>query len=91
MKASEPEGRPRSGGGPFEPAPPDITHLSRIPLRALSRDLKFWDKLFSSVTLPFDMQLQTQSNWCWAATAASVSLYYWPWSGWTQCKVLGFA
>jgi hypothetical protein len=43
--------------------------------------------LYTSVALDFDMQLQTQGNWCWAATATSVSLFYWPWSGWTQCKV----
>lgn len=42
---------------------------------------------FSSVTLPFNMQAQTQSNWCWAATATSVSRFYRSWSSWTQCGV----
>ena len=37
--------------------------------------------------LPFNMQAQTQSNWCWAATATSTSLFYRATSGWTQCKV----
>lgn len=43
--------------------------------------------LFSSKELSFDMQAQTQSNWCWAATATSVSHFYWFISTWTQCRV----
>jgi len=43
--------------------------------------------LYSYFVLPFDMQLQTQSNWCWAATSTSVSRYYSFLSPWTQCKV----
>ncbi len=34
----------------------------------------------------FSMQHQQQSNWCWAATATSVALFYHDW-GWTQCQV----
>ena len=41
----------------------------------------------SNTRLPFTMQRQTQSNWCWAANATSVSIFYTPSSGWTQCKV----
>ncbi|HTS61032.1 MAG TPA: papain-like cysteine protease family protein [Candidatus Acidoferrales bacterium] len=37
--------------------------------------------------LYFTMQHQQQSNWCWAATATSVALFYEPASGWTQCTV----
>jgi len=37
------------------------------------------------------MQHQVNSNWCWAATSTSISLYYDPASGWTQCKVACFA
>ena len=37
--------------------------------------------------LYFSMQHQQQSNWCWAATATSVGLFYEPASGWTQCTV----
>jgi hypothetical protein len=33
------------------------------------------------------MQAQTQSNWCWAATANSVSHFYWFFSSWTQCRI----
>jgi peptidoglycan hydrolase-like protein with peptidoglycan-binding domain len=37
--------------------------------------------------LKFTMQQQEQSNWCWAAVSASVSLFYDPGSSWTQCGV----
>jgi hypothetical protein len=37
--------------------------------------------------LEFTMQAQTQSNWCWAATSASVSLYYKGVDLWTQCNI----
>jgi hypothetical protein len=37
--------------------------------------------------LDFDMQHQTHSKWCWAATSTSVSHFYDPHSKWTQCKV----
>lgn len=36
----------------------------------------------------FTMQSQQQSNWCWAAVAASVADYYDPPSGWTQYTVV---
>src|SRR4051794_1237702 len=35
----------------------------------------------------FNMQHQVQDQWCWAATAASVSLFYNRTSTWTQCLV----
>ncbi|WP_083802276.1 IS630 family transposase [Micromonospora sp. ATCC 39149] len=35
--------------------------------------------------LAFLMQYQQQTNWCWSATATSVSLFYNPTSGWYQC------
>lgn len=37
--------------------------------------------------LRFSMQRQVQTNWCWAANAASISLFYSAGSTWTQCKV----
>ena len=39
--------------------------------------------------LPFAMQTQQQTMWCWAAVATSVALYFGPASGWTQCQVAG--
>lgn len=37
-------------------------------------------------SLNFNMQQQTQSNWCWAAVSASVGNYYGT-GNWTQCFV----
>jgi hypothetical protein len=41
--------------------------------------------------LAFVMQHQQQTQWCWAAVAVSVNLYYHPGSGWTQCKLANTA
>lgn len=41
----------------------------------------------AAVSLFFDMQRQVQSQWCWAATSASVSIFYNNGSTWTQCRV----
>ena len=57
------------------------------PYRSLLQEVEILGRLIISRTLAFDMQAQTQSNWCWAATATSVSLFYWFLSAWTQCKV----
>lgn len=43
------------------------------------------------VILPFTMQRQQQSQWCWAATSASVSLFYNSGSTWNQCLVANAA
>jgi len=37
--------------------------------------------------LDFNMQHQQQTEWCWAAVATSLALYYDPGSTWTQCSV----
>ncbi|WP_374653700.1 papain-like cysteine protease family protein [Phenylobacterium sp.] len=39
------------------------------------------------VVLRFTMQQQTQANWCWAATGASVARFYDPNTTWTQCLI----
>lgn len=41
----------------------------------------------AAASLPFSMQTQQQTNWCWAATSTSVSLFYSAASAWTQCSV----
>ncbi|RZK55970.1 MAG: hypothetical protein EOO91_12995 [Pedobacter sp.] len=41
----------------------------------------------SNKELKFSMQRQVQDNWCWAANAASISIFYDNHSGWTQCLV----
>ena len=68
----------------------NATEAFRLSSRAYStllREVSIWDKLFQSKQLSFNMQLQTQSNWCWAATSTSVSHYYWWFSPWMQCTV----
>src|SRR6478609_4406714 len=60
---------------------------TRRPYSSLLREAFIWEKWFTSKHLSFDMQAQTQTNWCWAATATSVSHFYWLLSTWTQCKV----
>ncbi len=41
--------------------------------------------------LPFTMQYQQQSNWCWAAVSVSVALFYSSSSKWTQCTLVNDA
>ena len=53
----------------------------------LEKTLAFWGWFFDYLVLPFNMEAQTQSNWCWAATSTSVSKFYSVFSPWTQCKV----
>jgi hypothetical protein len=36
-------------------------------------------------TIPFHIEKQAATNWCWAAVAVSVSRYFKPASGWRQC------
>ena len=59
------------------------------PYSSLLWEMDLWGILFTSKQLAFNMEAQTQSNWCWAATSTSVSHYYWFWSNWTQCRVAG--
>jgi len=66
----------------------DLVAATSRPYASLLWDLDWWGTLFQSRQLGFDMQPQTQSNWCWAATSTSVSHYYWFWSSWTQCRVV---
>lgn len=52
------------------------------------QELAIWDKIYSSAVLNFNMEAQTQSNWCWAATSKSVSFFYSALlNPWTQCKI----
>lgn len=44
--------------------------------------------VLSSRQLGFLMETQLQSNWCWAAVATSVSLFFDPQSIWQQCLVV---
>ncbi|MBS0425533.1 MAG: C39 family peptidase [Proteobacteria bacterium] len=65
----------------------EYIHVTSHPYSSLLKEFNIWGKLFSSKQLSFNMQSQTESNWCWAATSTSVSHFYWLWSTWTQCRV----
>lgn len=65
----------------------EYIHVTSRPYSSLLKEFNIWGKLFSSKQLSFNMQSQTESNWCWAATSTSVSHFYWLWSTWTQCRV----
>ncbi len=45
----------------------------------------------SSKNLGLQEQQQQQSNWCWAATTVSITLYYQPGLGLTQCQLVNRA
>ena len=62
--------------------------VSSRPYSALLQEISLFGRWFASRQLAFSMQAQTQSNWCWAANATSVShFYWWFWNSWTQCRV----
>ena len=46
-----------------------------------------WFPVPPSIRLNFNMEMQTQSNWCWAAVSKSVAAYYDPATTWTQCSI----
>lgn len=64
-----------------------VVSTTTRPYSSLLREIDILGTLFSSKQLTFNMEPQTQSNWCWAATATSVSHFYWVLSTWTQCLV----
>jgi hypothetical protein len=76
----------------LEPTPADgETVLAEVGLarRVLANAIERWRQLAPRWSrLNFAMQHQAQSEWCWAATSVSVSAYYDPGSGWTQCTMV---
>ncbi|MDF2050341.1 papain-like cysteine protease family protein [Arthrobacter sp. Cr_A7] len=65
----------------------EVVHATSSPYKSLLWDGSIFGRPFITKQLAFNMQRQTQSNWCWAAASTSVSHYYWRFSHWTQCKV----
>lgn len=56
--------------------------------RPVIQELSIFNKFYQSVVLNFNMEAQTQSNWCWAATSKSVSFFYASLlNPWSQCKI----
>lgn len=64
-----------------------VQPVSSLALKKFIVHRKILDKLFSVHKLPFTMQSQLFSNWCWAATSTSVAVFYSAGTTWTQCKV----
>jgi hypothetical protein len=67
---------------------PEIFERTRVPLD-LSDALAAKPETLPGTgqTLAFNMERQTQSQWCWAAVAVSVSRFYQPSTNITQCRV----
>jgi hypothetical protein len=65
----------------------ELIYATSRPYSTLLREVSVSGRLIQAKHLAFNMQAQTQSNWCWAATATSVSHYYWFFSPWAQCLV----
>jgi hypothetical protein len=61
----------------------------RIDTFVRGTDSALWHEWWAddSVRLSFDMQQQTETNWCWAAVSTSVAHFYDCASPWTQCTV----
>jgi len=74
--------------------PASLTRSPLEPLISNSHPLLELDAIFAELVttqgyptnLPFVAQTQTQTNWCWAAVATSVGLFY-STGNWTQCGV----
>ena len=64
----------------------DYKLATTLPIDRLERKLELNGIIFSLRRLQLNMQAQTQSNWCWAATSTSVNRFYFT-STWTQCRV----
>lgn len=67
----------------------NYTNLSEQLIRKpIALELSVFNKLYQSHVLNFNMEAQTQSNWCWAATSKSISVFYATFRNpWTQCKI----
>ncbi|MFT3877512.1 MAG: papain-like cysteine protease family protein [Propioniciclava sp.] len=65
----------------------DIAESATVPYTTALKEFDWWGFPFQSKQLSFTMQAQLASNWCWAATASSVSRFFWSWSTWAQCTI----
>lgn len=60
----------------------------QIIRKPIAQELTIFNKLYQSTVLNFNMEPQPQSNWCWAATSKSISVFYASFlNPWTQCKI----
>ena len=65
----------------------DAFGATHVQFGQLQKIVAVGDLTFFATSLPFNMEPQTQTNWCWAATSKSVSQFYFPSTTWTQCKI----
>lgn len=67
----------------------DFSNLSSKQIQTpVEQNFRVFNWFYQSKILNFNMELQTQSNWCWAATSKSVSHFYAKLlNPWTQCKI----
>jgi hypothetical protein len=83
------------GAGKSRQAAMSVIERTRIPLgpmaRAAARGKRATPTKGQSHRLDFCIQHQRHSNWCWAAVATSVALFYQPAGKWTQCVVANSA
>jgi Papain-like cysteine protease AvrRpt2 len=90
-KAPAPRSRVKGTAKSRQKAAMSIIERTRIPLaplaRAAARAKPAGPAKGQSHRLDFRIQHQRHSNWCWAAVAASVALFYRPARKWTQCAV----
>ena len=66
----------------------DLASATSTTYGSRVREVIVSGQLFLSKELAFNMEAQQMSQWCWAATAKSVSHFYWRWSTWRQCLIV---
>jgi hypothetical protein len=66
---------------------PDLFQRTRRRLSLTQPQASAADLPGTGVTLPFNMETQLQSEWCWSAVAVSVARFYQPSSTITQCDL----
>lgn len=69
------------GRGRLVQLDPAVSVVLADAFRRMVRVIPRW------VRIPFSMQHQLQTNWCWSATSVSVAHYYASTSSWTQCEM----
>src|ERR1700719_1931391 len=83
------------GTGKSRQAAISVIERTRTPLRPMARAAARAKRAAptkgQSHRLDFCIQHQRHSNWCWAAVATSVALFYQPAGKWTQCVVANSA
>jgi hypothetical protein len=80
-------------GGIITSPPTSVSWAAnRLDVMAKGADNGCWHRWWPTSSkhnqLTFTMQHQQQTNWCWAAVATSVTLFYSSAGTWTQCSLV---